>query len=893
MRASFNRDSSFECSTVSEASYSSAHLPISTPTTFNRDNDNSFECSAVSEARDLSAHLPITRRFTVCSTPNFKFFNRPQTDTAISSIVNGEINARQNYSSDLFASYAGFESSFNGSQENATKKHSNSDGESSRLRLFSLPKTPFKSKILSNEFVSLGRGARRRKRKTAAEFTLQDEICEENGSPGETCDLVAFMERRYSNYNPKFERSDAPSRHVKTGNSINIAGGRASIVSSFNTQYDNANSLKSVEDSCVTIPDGSNVSSANVDVSASKGIPSSLQNVDFNFANSADSLDESQFFRRLRNKPLRPKSGHESSVDVSRQNSTSGNNSTELNNDRDYTKSTQKSVRFIDDSNFSLSKVQSMEESCTEQALHRFSSDHEHTSSQSCIDVSSERSSSFIECPKLHDGVSSSLMIKSEATGSFSSIDDPLNSFADTSSIVQSSCENEVTQAPSSTRSHTRTTGCFPPLPHHIFERKKKTCERLTSENENSLDVSSRPNSSTDNDSTISNTESTQKSVHVINDLPENFSLSKVESMGESNVELGRCSDHENSNSSQSCIDLSSDLSASLNYFSKLHDGSSLIKSEAAESFSSIDNSFNSTSDMSSRAQSSCEKECSTRQLTSTRITGCFPPLPRDIIERTNKDTNNTDSISNSSPNFISKMFDSHGGPVVATSLNVTDENDKTTNSTVISERKRSATSSRDASDSEFSETLIAKSFDGVSTIKTPRNSTSNESDREIPNESRLSLKTLPAIDEQDTLITQNENKLNDVSSPRRLSTTKTVVAGDQEVGPRELFSDIGNKINCINVTKRKRNKIVNTLTLPAIMESSAVGLPESECIETGDRTTWTQNDDRKLDADAPSISLHSGKWRRLLSMYRKSSISMRSGESFVSLLLSKMVESI
>lgn len=95
-------------------------------------------------------------------------------------------------------------------------------------------------------------------------------------------------------------------------------------------------------------------------------------------------------------------------------------------------------------------------------------------------------------------------------------------------------------------------------------------------------------------------------------------------------------------------------------------------------------------------------------------------------------------------------------------------------------------------------------------------------------------------------------------SMPCNLPTLKTVVADNS-------------KLNSINVTKRKRKNVI----LPAIMES-----PDQPDSEQNPICKLVKTDHAKFETDAHSISLHSGKWRRLLSMSRRSSFSLRSGES-------------
>lgn len=140
-----------------------------------------------------------------------------------------------------------------------------------------------------------------------------------------------------------------------------------------------------------------------------------------------------------------------------------------------------------------------------------------------------------------------------------------------------------------------------------------------------------------------------------------------------------------------------------------------------------------------------------------------------------------------------------------------------------------------------------------------------------------------------------------DLNTLASIFPTSHTVTINQLMSPREEITEDSNKLNFVNVTKRKRKQRVigasNLNNLPAIMESSAADLPESEPNSTctlptlvesiaidlpenmqSSSCTFTANNDQS-ETNRFSVSLHSGKWRRALSMYRKHSL-VRSGES-------------
>lgn len=111
---------------------------------------------------------------------------------------------------------------------------------------------------------------------------------------------------------------------------------------------------------------------------------------------------------------------------------------------------------------------------------------------------------------------------------------------------------------------------------------------------------------------------------------------------------------------------------------------------------------------------------------------------------------------------------------------------------------------------------------------------------------------------------------------------TSEPVTSDSNLSPRVHLSDISNKINCDNVTKRKRNRLVKGLCLPAIIESSEYDLQEHENAKADTSSTKLGDQTTVMDTGLHPVTLTSGKWRRSLSFYRKHSISARSGENFV-----------
>ncbi|KAJ6648306.1 Serine/threonine-protein kinase haspin like [Pseudolycoriella hygida] len=130
-----------------------------------------------------------------------------------------------------------------------------------------------------------------------------------------------------------------------------------------------------------------------------------------------------------------------------------------------------------------------------------------------------------------------------------------------------------------------------------------------------------------------------------------------------------------------------------------------------------------------------------------------------------------------------------------------------------------------------------------------------------------MSSSSLNAIEQQES------TEPNAVLRPPSLELHKAVSFSNPIVDPRERLTDISNRMNFSNVTKRKPKKRIGNL--PAILESSDIQF-ESENLQ---ELNLSKICDESLRADATSLSVtwHSGKWRRQLSQHIRRSVSMRS----------------
>lgn len=825
VRASFNRDSSFECSsTISETS-----------------------------TNDLSVYLPPAQPFTVCSTPNFKFSHTLQVATPPTHPL------PHNNSSDLFASYAGFESSVNGSREtNGTMND----------RVVSLRRSVFK--VPFNEFVSLGRGGGTRREKNWSSETFGEtaetaleivEQIDQNGSPGEACDGISLTtERRLSD---ELRSVGVDSLHTESSSiddpsRVDVMAESASICTT-------VSSFQSAGHSC---------GDAEADESTAE-----LSSVRI-----ADSLqEESQFFRQLRNKQSR---GSLSTSD---------------------TNSTQRSISSCEfQRDFSLA-MQSIGQSHLQ-----LTNDHDQTtSSHSCIDISSELDPSLSNVSRLSvdelsklqcDRSSSTLAVKCEPTQSFSSIDNSINCSADASSRVQSSCST----TPSTHNKTKDNDGCFPPLPRYIIDMLNKF---------GGIDAGSF-------DCTRDDSIWDDSCSHIDNLPPEKSSdgstLSETKHINDSDA-----SNVSNSRQSHQSDQRSLNLSQLSENLSELHDSldtepSSSDCSSTATTVELIETSNandcrqgNLSSDQSNSSQCSDRSgDKSVERMTDVAVvdrrkrTGI---IDTNVSKRTRgglkRLANEFKSPRNSTRPIVGSITERRKAKRLT--LDVGALGDKSTNSTVIQGGDSFGTCSRETSLETLTTANSTIHKDNSEVTEQTSNSSNSETDTErtitesmSSSSTSLRLTTLPAIEEHKPLQTSPihiqstkpshrnediENSTHNDCPPSKLITTlkpPPSLDADNPV-PREHLSDISNKINCMNVTKRKRNRVV--INLPPIMESSSPVVEQRDIDRTIAASNTVMNDERKLDAgatDAHSVSMQSGKWRRVLSMHRRHSISMRSGES-------------
>lgn len=479
---------------------------------------------------------------------------------------------------------------------------------------------------------------------------------------------------------------------------------------------------------------------------------------------------------------------------------------------------------------------------------------------------------SLKELSESHEGHSNSLIVKSDSKSSFCSTDNSLNSLSDMSSGVQSSCEivsNIQTLEATTTIYYKR-------MPQQIREwLTRRNSKSIVSDCFDGKRISSRKSyfvsGEVDSSSRVSD-------ILLQDDISEGSTFSNVQH---------RSMEQDISNNQQKCSsNIVNSNSSELSYSKDLQNITHFDNETISTELNSMDSAELSNNSLSRNPRSSQVKVVKSDNVTNS-------------TRSTSKRLNELRTSENVLPQFVfprrkPKPPASNGGTDIATTSNAkiatVIENSNTSSSCdgmpqsfSLDCKENEILKSEEIANSinnENAETTVLAPLEVTEAVVRSTNGSQLRSLPRFRDSLRLRLIPLPVIQEGNVLNSKealpltSTNEIHSESMRVSRPTTSTTVAGDD--GPRECLSDISNKINCMNVTKRKRNKIVKTHNLPAIIETSTIGLAENEIIEQN--TLTTESGDQKF-TDTHSLSLHSGKWRRLLSLHRRHSISMRSSE--------------
>lgn len=973
---------------------------------FNR--DSSLECSAISEVPDSSTITHALRPYEhyVCSTPNVKFSNVPIINLNTSDISNDNgINPSKNCSSDLFASYVRFENSFIGSETGTANKrpvYASRLCDESTSKVIENSETAHntisKYDLRTKSIQSFSRVTKRRKTKksskAAAEAMLENEnikncnivslrsnrnsssklgnninkICQVSvqvSSPGEARELISFKKpQKLTRYDSKSTRvlrdvKNCISKNsyesnlinyqfeldseLRTTSQFNEITSSALLVSSVDSITSDA--LKSADDLCIT------------NKFPSSGQPNITQNVDGSKKTNSDSTEEeSIFFRRLRNNPLRLRSNYENSTnlsnDISSQvdnlpisnttQSSGGSSSSEINSFNNTSHGSVLEIRSESEeglssianslnssSNISL-KLQS---SCDYSQNSNFTSENGGFTTQALLNVENyviNQSEVVRRSLRLNNGRK-----KSQRTGNISNelYGSHYTSYLSTDSGLQKNNLTSLTKGnKSEVDSHIGSTlskeETLESNPSNNFQRFHRNTPRKQRNDDTDLWASQYSTQSTaasgaNYDSNASGISFAGFQTDSITSS-SNDNISSVDSLASSVLLqavpiLESCSFIQSSSTQRELVN---DLSNSTVSQSFGNNSTESYRSLHASNASAI--SYTGLQDDHLTASITNDNISQEESLSGSTLTKAesnnsnnleITTEMRSNDERRSTIADQSKSLNNSTSRLHNNLNFSNEASASLNISNVTKKDQTSGNSTVagkceenkftssigthvISDSAKSTDNINMESDLNTNFSVVPRNFTNAST------STSEAKNQFKPSKFLNNLRKkwfTPACDIPSKPV-QSAAILNpDLDFP----TSNTDVASNQLMSPRVKLIDNTNKLNFVNVTRRKRKQHVNGASnfynLPAIMESSAVDLPESEQTSTNALpavmdsiafvlpenvhsstcATTTEND---FETHRYSVSLHSGKWRRALSLLRKNSL-VRSGEFLIFLI--------